>query len=548
LSPDKASLVPRSSPKSTKSLRIDQSHALSMRSSLLFPLLRPAVIMGKLLGRVRATYMVAICCIGSFLFAYDTGIIGGILTLHSFQDSFRYDKADKSSISSNSNSLLQAGAFFACFFVWPFTSRFGRRRSIALASVIFCIGAIIQTVPTHSIGAFYAARVISGIGVGMATVMVPMFSAEMAPKEIRGQLGSMFQFFFTLGVMTSYWIDYAVQKHVAPSDRQWQIPIGLQLVPGGILGIGMLFLKESVRWLAKRGRHEEALQSLIWIRGGEDTEEVRAEMAEILDGIAAEVQATEGVTWTELRFPANRYRMMITVTIQIGVQLTGNTSLAYYAPQIFAAVGASAKNVLLITGFFGVVKVVGCLIFLLFLVERVGRRWSLVVGAFAMGSLMLTVALLSKTHPPDPDSTKISSPAAAAIAMVYLEAMCYNMSWGPIPWLYISEIFPTRIREMGIAVGTATQWLFNFVFSQATPHAVDNMGWGTFLMFCVFNWALVVYAFLFIKETTGKSLEEMEEGMCSQSPVCQLINGDLVFESRMAMFRKDVECTNQDVG
>ncbi|PTU21228.1 hypothetical protein P175DRAFT_0547475 [Aspergillus ochraceoroseus IBT 24754] len=469
--------------------------------------------MGKLLGRVRATYMVAICCIGSFLFAYDT--------------------ADKSSISSNSNSLLQAGAFFACFFVWPFTSRFGRRRSIALASVIFCIGAIIQTVPTHSIGAFYAARVISGIGVGMATVMVPMFSAEMAPKEIRGQLGSMFQFFFTLGVMTSYWIDYAVQKHVAPSDRQWQIPIGLQLVPGGILGIGMLFLKESVRWLAKRGRHEEALQSLIWIRGGEDTEEVRAEMAEILDGIAAEVQATEGVTWTELRFPANRYRMMITVTIQIaGVQLTGNTSLAYYAPQIFAAVGASAKNVLLITGFFGVVKVVGCLIFLLFLVERVGRRWSLVVGAFAMGSLMLTVALLSKTHPPDPDSTKISSPAAAAIAMVYLEAMCYNMSWGPIPWLYISEIFPTRIREMGIAVGTATQWLFNFVFSQATPHAVDNMGWGTFLMFCVFNWALVVYAFLFIKETTGKSLEEMEE----------------VFESRMAMFRKDVECTNQDVG
>jgi MFS family permease len=142
----------------------------------------------------------------------------------------------------------------------------------------------------------------------------------MSPKEIRGQLGSLFQFFFTLGVMTSYWIDYAVEQHVEPSDRQWQIPIGLQLVPAGILGFGMLFLKESVRWLASKGRHEEALQSLIWIRG-EDTPEVRAEMAEILDGIAAEVQATEGLTWKELNLPANRYRVFIAITIQICMAL-----------------------------------------------------------------------------------------------------------------------------------------------------------------------------------------------------------------------------------
>ncbi|KAF9894785.1 hypothetical protein FE257_004406 [Aspergillus nanangensis] len=477
--------------------------------------------MGKRLGTFRAVYMVSICCVGSFLFAYDTGIIGGILTLKSFQNHFGYTDKQKSTISSNSNSLLQAGAFFSCFFVWPFTAKFGRRWSIALASLIFNIGAIIQVVPTHSIAAFYVARVISGIGVGMATVMVPMFSAEMAPKEIRGQLGSMFQFFFTLGVMTSYWVDYAVGEHVAGTDRQWQIPIGLQLVPGGILGIGMLFLKESVRWLAKKGRHQEAMESLVWIRGGEETDEVRAEMSEILEGIEAELRATEGLTWKELRMPANRYRMIITITIQIGVQLTGNTSLAYYAPQIFKAVGAGDSS-LLISGFFGVVKVVACFTFVLFLVERVGRKWSLIAGAFMMGSLMLIVAILSKTFPPDPDATGISSTAAASIAMVYLEAASYNMSWGPVPWLYMSEIFPTRIREMGIAVGTATQWLFNFVFSQATPHAVDNMGWRTFLMFCIFNWALVVYAWFFIKETTGKSLEEMEE----------------VFESQLSIFNK----------
>ncbi|RDW92901.1 sugar porter family MFS transporter [Aspergillus mulundensis] len=493
--------------------------------------------MGKLLGRLRAVFLVSVCCVGSFLFAYDTGIIGGILTLDSFKQSFRYSEAERADIASNSTSLLQAGdfdvAFFSCFFAWPFTKKFGRRWSIALASVIFCVGGIIQVAPTHSIGAFYAARVISGVGVGMATVMVPMYSAEMSPKEIRGQLGSLFQFFFTLGVMTSYWIDYAVEKHVEPSDRQWQIPIGLQLVPAGILGVGMLFLKESVRWLASVGRHEEALQSLIWVRGGEDTEEVRAEMAEILDGISAEVAATEGVTWKELNLPANRYRIFVAITIQICAQCTGNTSLAYSidAPQIFGAVGTSENDTLLITGFFGVVKVVACGIFVLFLVERIGRKWSLAIGAFMMGALMLIVAILAKVFTPDPNATGISSPTAASIAMIYLEAASYNMSWGPVPWLYMSEIFPTRIREIGIAIGTATQWLFNFVFSQATPHAVSNMGWRTFLMFCIFNWAIVVYVFVFIKETTGKSLEEMED----------------VFNSNIIRFRKDEERAGERV-
>lgn len=111
----------------------------------------------------------------------------------------------------------------------------------------------------------------------MATVIVPMYSAEMAPKNIRGMLGSMFQFFFTLGVMTSYWIDYAVSKHVPDdSTAQWQIPVGLQLVPGAILGLGMLLTKESARWLAKTGRHDEAMASLTWVRGGE-TDAVREE-------------------------------------------------------------------------------------------------------------------------------------------------------------------------------------------------------------------------------------------------------------------------------
>ncbi|KAH7145957.1 general substrate transporter [Dactylonectria estremocensis] len=462
------------------------------------------------LGTFRASYLVALSCIGSFLFAYDTGIVGGVLSLESFQRDMGMTAATKSTVSSNSASLLQAGAFFACFFVWPFTAKYGRRWSIILASFIFNIGAILQLFyPNNGVGAWYAGRTISGVGVGIATVIIPMYSSEMAPKEIRGRLGSMFQFFFTLGVFTSYWIDYAVAKHMESTTAQWRVPVGLQLVPGGFLGLGMLLTKESTRWLAKVGRHEEALESLVWVRGGELTPEVQAEMDEILAGIADEDRLTEGVTWREFLLPANRRRIALVITLQIGVQLTGNTSLAYFSPQVFNAVGAG-ENAFLFSGFFGLVKVVSCFFFLMFLVERVGRRIPLIGGSLMMGIYMLIVAVITVTHPPDATSTSISSASVASLTMIYLEAMTYNISWGPVPWLYMSEIFPTRIREGGIAVGTATQWLWNFAMSQITPHAIDNLGWRTFLMFAIFNFALVFYAFFVIKETKGKSLEEME--------------------------------------
>lgn len=440
-----------------------------------------------------------------------------MLTLPAFEKDFRYTKAQSTNINSNCVSILQAGAFFGCFLIWPISARFGRRTSIALSSLVFCVGGILQVVNTHSIGAFYAGRVISGFGVGAATVLVPMFSAEMAPKNMRGQLGSFFQLFFALGVCVSYWfvpssagikyklklilpfrVNYGVQNHVKPGTRQWQIPIGLQLLPGGILGLGMLLVKESVRWLAGKGRHEEALENLIWVRGG-DSPEVQVEFAEIQAGLEEELRATEGVTWKELLLPANRFRVFVVITMQLGVQLTGNTSLAYYAPQIFAAVGAG-KSSLFVTGFFGVVKVVAVSTFCLFVVGRIGRKTAFMGGALAMGTFMLIIAVIVAKDPPSGSTGSITKPAIAAIIMVYCEAAAYNLSWGPVSWLYLGEIFPTRIREFGIAIGAAAQWLFNFMLSQITPHAIKNLGWKTFLMFSVFNYALVVYTFFVLRE------------------------------------------------
>ena len=315
--------------------------------------------------------------------------------------------------------------------MWPFTRKFGRRLSIVLASAIFNVGAILQLFPSHGLAAWYAGRVISGVGVGIATVIIPMYSAEMSPKEIRGRQGSFFQLFFTLGVFTSYWVDYGV-SNLAPSTTQWRIPVALQLVPGGILGLGMLLTRESTRWLAMKGRHEDAMSSLIWVRGG-DSPEVQQEYSEIVAGIEEEERLTAGVTWREYLIPANRYRLFLAITIQMGAQLTGNTSLAYFSPQIFQAVGGGS-NAYLFSGFFGLVKVVACLFFLLFMVERIGRKGALVMGSFLMGTYMLIIGLVTKYRPPDPKAGLTSS-AIASVTMIYLEAMTFNASWGPVPWV-----------------------------------------------------------------------------------------------------------------
>lgn len=282
----------------------------------------------ELLGNIRAYWLGSVVCLGGFLFGYDSGIVGGVLTLASFENDYRYTAAHQTRTNSLAVGLQQLGAFVACFFIWPLTDKLGRRRALMLASLVFCIGAMIQTINTHSLPAFYVARVIAGLGLGAASVVVPMYSSEMSPKQLRGQIGSFFQLFFTFGIFTSYWIDYGVANRIGSVPRQWQIPIGLQLVPAALLGLGMLTLKESVRWLTKKGRHEEAYQSLVWIRGGQ-TQAVEEEMQEIRTGVEIEVAETEGFHPRELLEKDNFKRVSTAFWVFVAQQATGVSTLLH---------------------------------------------------------------------------------------------------------------------------------------------------------------------------------------------------------------------------
>lgn len=159
----------------------------------------PAIDMqtGTQLGRLRAYYLGSVVCIGGFLFGYDSGIVGGVLTLSSFKRDYGYSTSESTHVNALAVGLQQLGAFVSCFLAWPLTDRLGRRKALMVASAVFCVGALVQTVNTHSLAAFFVARVIAGLGLGVATVVVPMFSSEMSPKEIRGKIGSFFQWFFT---------------------------------------------------------------------------------------------------------------------------------------------------------------------------------------------------------------------------------------------------------------------------------------------------------------------------------------------------------------
>lgn len=458
------------------------------------------------MGTYRAYHLAAIIFISSFLAGYDSGVAGGILTYKPFIDDFSTGGA--SAVSSLTVGLEQLGSFLAALVVYPITNKYGRKYTIIGSTAIFCIGVIIQVCPTKSIAAWYVGRIVAGIGMGGQSVVVPMYSAEMTPKEIRGRCGSFYQWLYTWGVFTAYWVDYGVakNKHIASSSAEWQIPVGLELVAIGIMLLGCFTLPESTRWLLTQGRDDEAWRALAWIRGDEG-ERTRDEFGETRLGLRAEEAAREAFSLRELLEPANRVRFLVGPALFVFQNATGSSALAVFGPQYFKLlVGSSGNRDLLLTGLFGAVKVIACSFFIWVLAERFGRRALLTGGSALMAACMLVTALVVDEIPTESNAT-VTNAGRAVVAMIYLDIMVYNCSWGPVPWAYAPEIFPTRTRAVGLATTMLAHWATSFCFSFASPYMISNLGANTFLIFMGFDVLAAVFCFFFVRETRGKNLE-----------------------------------------
>lgn len=294
------------------------------------------------------------------------------------------------------------------------------------------LGAMLETIDTGSLGAWYFARMVAGFGMGGMSVIVPMYTAEMTPKEIRGRCGSFYQWLYTWGVFTAYWVTYGVANSpsIVKTSREWQIPVGLQLVSSGLMLMGSFFLPESVRWLVSKGRTDEAWKSLTWIRG-DDGEKTLAEFQETSLGLKAEVAAKENFSYREILEPANRLRFFIGPMLFVFQNTTGSSALAVFAPQYFKLlVGSKGNRDLLLTALFGAVKVIACTFFIWVLSERFGRQKLLGGGSALMAICMLITALIVK-YIPTQSTGNVTSAGKATVAMIYLDIMVSFSS--PLP-------------------------------------------------------------------------------------------------------------------
>ncbi|EOD53004.1 putative quinate transport protein [Neofusicoccum parvum UCRNP2] len=463
----------------------------------------------------RAYFLTAIASFGGMLFGWDTGLIGGVLTMDAFKHSFNLDAEDPSfaDLQGNIVSVLQGGCFFGAAASFWLSDKVGRKWALIIADLIFIIGSIIQTccgIGTTDLSQLYVGRFIGGFGVGLISAVVPTYIGENANKEIRGRCIGCMQLFNVTGIMLSYFVNFGINKQItSPTDAsKWRIPFALQMLPGLLLLL-IIFENESPRWLVEKNRLAEAKRALAFVRNrSEDDPVLLQELDEIITDFEGReklslVAQMKAVCATKKIF----YQSSMAVVLMFWQQWTGTNSINYYSPQIFQSVGLTSQSAgLFATGIYGVVKVVFTSLGLLLGVEQAGRKWSLICGAAGQAFAMFYIGINQAVHP---NQNSLTGNNIFAIICVYLFVVFYSFGWGPIPFILSSECSPNHVRSLVMAAALMTQWLFNFVIAKLTPIMLANITYGTFLLFGACCLLMLVYAVMCVPETKGVPLESV---------------------------------------
>ena len=449
---------------------------------------REKPVTGKSTARNEMTRPVigiaAVVALGGFLFGYDTGVISGAL-------SFITTDFHLSSFTSGLVvSAILVGAMVGALSSGRIADRFGRRPAIIAAAGVFAIGAIFAAV-APSAPALVVARFVLGLGVGLASALVPVFIAEVAPPAARGRLVAVNQLLITIGIVVAYAIGYAFT-----SSHDWRAMFAIAVIPSVGLGIGMLFMPESPRWLITHGREDEARRVLARVRPGGDADAEIAEIRQVRPEGAVKLRALAS-KWV---LPA----LIAGVGLQILGQATGVNTVIYYAPTIFKHAGLGSSASILATVGVGVVNMLMTVVGMN-LVDRVGRRRLLITGVAIQ---MLALAALALTFGIGGLSASTGM-IAFILVLIYIAAAaaCLDVVIFIIP----SEIYPLSVRGTAMSVTLFANWGMGFVISLTFLSLLQALGTsGSFWLYAALCAVTVVFAARFVPETRGRSLEEIE--------------------------------------
>ncbi|KAF2499980.1 quinate permease [Lophium mytilinum] len=495
----------------------------------------------------------AVASFASCMIGYDSAFIGTTLALPSFVAEFGFDKMSKDHLAltkANIVSVYQAGAFFGSLFAYATSYHLGRRKSLWIFVTVFILGAglMLGANSARGLGLIIGGRVLAGIGVGGASNMVPIYISELAPPAVRGRLVGIYEAGWQIGGLVGFWINYGISEHLAPSHTQWLIPFAVQLIPAGLLLFGSIWIKESPRWLFTKGRREEALKNLCWIRNlPADDLYLIEEVAAIDAGLEYErihVGAGFWKPFAALKQKKVLWRFWLGGMLFLFQNGSGINAINYYSPTVFKSIGIQGTNTgFLTTGIFGVVKTIVTFIWLLFLIDRLGRRKLLMIGATGGSLCMWFIGAYIKLSNPAANvkNTKLSSGGIAAIFFFYLWTAFYTPSWNGVPWVINSEMFSQNTRSLGQASAAANNWFWNFIISRFTPQMFLKMEYGVYFFFASLMIISVVFVYFFIPETKSIPLEAMDR-LFEIKPVNKA-NKQVIAELREAEdeFRHDAE-------
>ncbi|MEF3304304.1 sugar porter family MFS transporter [Paenibacillus sp. GYB003] len=444
-------------------------------------------VKGRTFSRYAVFYSV-IAAIGGFLFGYDTAVISGAIGFITT----RFDLQPGMVGWTVSSLIIGATIGAACSGV--LSDKYGRKNMLVVSALLFSLGALLSAMPTGVAG-LVIARIVGGIGVGMTSTLSPLYIAEISPARNRGRLVSIYQFAVVTGIFVTFFINAGI---AGIGDDAWDVAYGWRwmfgfgVLPGLLYLVLLAFIPESPRWLMKRKQEVRALDILERMNG---KEAAKSELNEILN-----LKEEEAGSVRELFSPALRLPLFVGVVLAILQQITGINAIMYYAPEIFKQTGAGTDAALSQTVWVGIVNF-GFTLLALWLIDKVGRKMLLVVGSIAMTVCLFAVGYGFQSG--------ITGYSILFFILVYVAS--FAISFGPVVWVMISEIFPTRIRGRATAVASFCLWAADYAVSQTFPMLIEGIGTArTFWLFAVVSAISILFCVRIVPETKGKTLEQIE--------------------------------------